>query len=124
MKVAVILANGCEELEALTPVDVLRRAGADVDLVSINGEFAKGSHDIVIKGDKLIEDIDLSEYECLVVPGGMPGATNISQNQKVVEGLKKALKENKLIASICASPAVVLAVNLLSLTKSLLPVCV
>lgn len=109
MKVAVILANGCEELEALTPVDVLRRAGADVDLVSINGEFAKGSHDIVIKSDKLIEDVNLSEYACLVIPGGMPGATNISQNQKVVEGLKNALLENKLIASICASPAVVLA---------------
>ena len=110
-KVAVIFANGTEELEALTPVDVLRRAGAECDIISVSGEFPKGSHGIVIKADKCVEDVDLSVYDCIVIPGGMPGATNISATKKVVLAIENALKAGKVVASICASPAVVLADN-------------
>lgn len=108
MKIAVFIANGTEEIEALTPVDVLRRAGADVDIVSVNGEYPKGSHGIVVKADKVIEDLDFSTYDAVVIPGGMPGATNISENALAVKAIKAMNGENKLVAAICASPAVVL----------------
>ena len=110
-KIAVLFSDGTEELEALTPVDVLRRAGADCDIVSICGKFPVGSHNITVKADRLVEENDFAEYDCIVIPGGMPGATKISENACAMNGIKKAIKENKVIASICASPAVVLASN-------------
>ncbi len=109
--IAVFIADGSEELEALTPVDVLRRAGANVDLISVNGESITGSHGIVIKADKLVENAELGSYDCLVIPGGMPGATNIANNNKAVLGICMALDSSKWVAAICASPAVVLAGN-------------
>ena len=111
MKIAVLIANGSEEIEALTPVDVLRRANVDVDLISVSGPFALGSHGISIKADKVVQDVDFDDYNAIVVPGGMPGATNIASDKKVLEGLKRALDGDRLVASICASPAVVLAQN-------------
>ena len=107
--IAVIIANGTEEIECLTPVDVLRRTGANVHLISVSGEYPTCSHGVTIKADKLASEVDFSIYNAIVVPGGMPGATNISQDEKVVNGLKAFAKQGKLIASICASPAVVLA---------------
>ncbi len=109
--IAVFIADGSEELEALTPVDVLRRAGAKVDTVSVNGEYITGSHGIVIKADKTVDKTDFSSYDCLVVPGGMPGAVNIANSSKAVLALTLALDGGKLVAAICASPAVVLAGN-------------
>ena len=111
MKIAVLFAVGTEEIEALTPVDVLRRAGVEVDLVSVSGEFPKGSHDIIVKADALSKDVDFSQYDGLVIPGGMPGATNIASDEKVMVAISKMLKEGKLVSAICASPAVVLANN-------------
>lgn len=111
MKVAVLIANGSEEIEALTPVDVLRRAQAQVDLISVSGEKVIGSHGIVISADKQSNEVDFSEYSAIVVPGGMPGAVNIANDEKVILALKKAKNDGRLIASICASPAVVLANN-------------
>lgn len=110
-KIAVIFSNGTEEIEGLTPVDVLRRAGAHCDIVSICGEYPVGSHQITVKADKLIEDTNLSEYDCIVIPGGMPGAKNISLCEKAISGIKKALQGNKIVGAICASPAVVLATH-------------
>lgn len=110
-KVAVFFANGTEELEALTPVDLLRRAGAKVDIVSVGREFLTGSHQIVVKADKTIEQVLDCEYDALVIPGGMPGATNIAKNKQAMHLIEKAIQSDKLISSICASPAVVLADN-------------
>lgn len=111
MKIAVLIANGSEEIEALTPVDVLRRANVCVDLISVSGEIVLGSHGIAIKADKLVQDVYFKDYDAIVVPGGMPGATNIASNKSAVEGLKEVMARGALIASICASPAVVLAEN-------------
>jgi 4-methyl-5(b-hydroxyethyl)-thiazole monophosphate biosynthesis len=110
-KVAVIVANGTEELEALTPVDVLRRANAVCDIVSIYGKTVNGSHGIIITADKTLSEVNFNDYDAIVIPGGMPGATNISACEKVVSATKTMLEEGKLVASICASPAVVLASN-------------
>ena len=108
-KVAVLIANGTEEIEVLTPVDVLRRAdGVVCDLISVSGREPKCSHGVSILADKVIEEVTLSSYDAVVIPGGMPGALNISSNEKVISSLKQMEKDGKLIASICASPAVVL----------------
>lgn len=111
MKVAVLVANGSEEIETLTPVDVLRRADVQVDLISVSGQNPIGSHQIQIKADKESKDVDFGDYNAIIVPGGMPGAVNIANDKKVIEGLKKAMADGRLVASICASPAVVLAKN-------------
>lgn len=111
-KVAVLIANGTEEIEVLTPVDVLRRAdGVVCDLISVSGREPKCSHGVSILADKVIEEVTLSSYDAVVIPGGMPGALNISSNEKVISSLKQMEKDGKLIASICASPAVVLKAN-------------
>ena len=111
MKIAVLFSNGTEELEALTPVDVLKRAGVEVDIISVCGELPVGSHDIKVKCDYLLTDVSLSNYDGIIIPGGMPGAQIISENGIVLSSLKDFFKEDKLVASICASPAVVLAKN-------------
>ena len=110
-KVAVIFASGMEEIEAITPVDVLRRAGAQVDVVSIGETEVKGSHNITVVADKLISQVDLNDYDALVIPGGMPGATNIASKIEVLTAIKSALEKGKMVGAICASPAVVLGEN-------------
>lgn len=109
MKIAVIFANGTEEIEGITPVDVLRRADVTCDIVSVSGDTPVGSHGISIKADLLSNELDMDNYDGIVIPGGMPGATNIANDEYVKNALIKANKEEKMIASICASPAVVLA---------------
>lgn len=119
IKIAVLFANGTEEIEALTPVDVLRRAGVYCDLVSVSGDYPVGSHQVTVKADKTIEKVRLEEYDGVVIPGGMPGAVNISKCQKAIDGIKELLNKEKLVSAICASPVVVLAENgLLSVEKA------
>ncbi len=110
-KIAVIFADGMEEIEALTPVDVLRRANVLVDTVSVKDITVTGSHGIKVLADKTLDQVDFSEYDGIVIPGGMPGATNIADAKKVVEALKEFKQSGKLVSAICASPAVVLASN-------------
>ena len=109
--VYIFLADGFEEIEALCPVDVLRRAGVECDLVSVNGITPIGSHGITVTADKTVEQVDFSDYDGIVVPGGMPGAVNISACQKVVLAISEMLEKEMLVCAICASPAVVLADN-------------
>lgn len=108
-KLAVIFANGMEEIEALTPVDVLRRAGVVCDTVALDSDQAVGSHNIVIKADKSLSKVNLDEYDGIVIPGGMPGATNISDSQTIIDALGRFIRNGKLVCALCASPAVVLA---------------
>ena len=87
MKVIVFLANGFEEVEALTVVDYLRRMDIEAEMVSItNDRKVIGSHNIPVLADKTIEEIgDVDLYEGVVIPGGLPGATNLRGNSKVIE---------------------------------------
>jgi 4-methyl-5(b-hydroxyethyl)-thiazole monophosphate biosynthesis len=107
--IAVILANGMEELEALTPVDVLRRAGARVDIIALQDKKAVGSHNITVLADYNISEVNLIKYDAIILPGGMPGAKNISDNEIVVGAVSAMLEMGKLVCAICASPAVILA---------------
>jgi len=107
-KVAVLLANGFEEIEALTVVDVLRRAKITCDMVSINNENVLGTHNIEVKADKILDD-KIEDYDMIVLPGGLPGADNLAKNEKVIDILKKFNNDKtKYIGAICASPALVL----------------
>lgn len=106
--VAVFLAEGFEETEALATVDVLRRAGIKCDIVSIKEELVKGAHNIVVKADKIISK-EIENYDMVVCPGGLPGAEYLSKNEMVLDVIRKFNNmEDKYIAAICASPAMVL----------------
>ncbi|PJI07254.1 MULTISPECIES: DJ-1 family glyoxalase III [Clostridium] len=105
-KVAVFLADGFEEGESLFVIDVLRRAGIHCDSVSIAGEMVRGSHDIVVKADKIIGD-EIKEYDMIVFPGGLPGATNLRDDERVIELVKYFDKvPEKFVAAICAAPMI------------------
>ena len=101
-KVAVILANGFEEIEALTVVDVLRRANISCDMVGFE-EQVTGSHDIQVTADRVF-DGDLSDYDLLILPGGMPGSANLRDNQALISEIQAFNQEGKKISAICAAP--------------------
>lgn len=106
-KVAVCAADGSEEVETLTVVDILRRAGIDVDLVSSQnrGKF-KSSHDIEIITDKNIRDVEFKEYDGMVIPGGLKGVENLGNNVPIINALQDMNEAGKLVAAICAGPTV------------------
>lgn len=109
-KTYLFLADGFEEIEALATVDLLRRAGVKVAMVSINKTVAvKGAHDIEVAADMVMGQEDMSDAEMLVLPGGMPGATNLAADAQVCELLTSQHEHGGKIAAICAAPAVVLA---------------
>ncbi len=110
-KVYVFLADGFEEIEALAPVDLLRRAGVEVVTVSImNREGVAGSHGIVTGADKVLDKKDRAEdymdADLLILPGGKAGTDNLAACSKLAEIIKKAEAEGKLLAAICAAPSV------------------
>lgn len=103
-KVCVLLTEGFEEIEALTVSDIMRRAEVNCDLVSMKEKKVKSSHGLVVEADKLFdEDMD---YDLVVIPGGMPGAANLRDDERVINFVKKQNKEGKLIGAICAGPIV------------------
>ena len=82
--IAIFLADGFEEIEALTVVDLCRRASLNIDMVSVMGNLSvTGSHGIEVKADKLLEDVNFDEMDMLVLPGGMPGTTNLEKTEKL-----------------------------------------
>ena len=106
-KVYVFLAEGFEEFEGLTVVDLLRRAKIETEMVSImEGKQIKGSHGIKVTAACMFEDVDFSDADLLVLPGGMPGTLNLGNHEGLCELLKKHYGENKMIAAICAAPSV------------------
>lgn len=110
-KVVILLAPGFEPLEAAAPADILRRAGAQVIYAAVGSRTltVEGCHGISIHADKNFNELDKSLFDAIVLPGGLPGATNLAQDVKVVESVKNHVKNNKIVAAICASPGVVLA---------------
>ena len=104
--VYVVCADGFEEVEGLTAVDLLRRAGIDVKMVSIMGRLQiTGSHNISVNTDILIEDIR-EEADMLLLPGGMPGTNYLREHEGLADLLKKQYEAGKWVAAICAAPSV------------------
>ncbi len=107
-KVLVILAEGFEEIEAITPIDVLKRAGLEVTLAGVSSKTVSGAHGIKFQTDILLDDYK-GLPDAVILPGGLPGAKNLAESPKVVELVKKMNHEKKIIGAICAAPALVLA---------------
>lgn len=106
-KVLVFLADGFEEIEGLTIVDYLRRVDISLDTVSIKDDlYVKAAHDVIIKADKLIDEINLDDYTALYIPGGTKGAERLRDDQRVIDIFKKFDQDKKIIAAICAGPIV------------------
>lgn len=113
------LAEGFEEIEAITAADVLRRAGLDTRLASVTGNRAvTGTHGIVLEADMLFEEADYSECNMIVLPGGLPGAYNLRDHQGLEKKIKEFASEGKGIAAICAAPLVLGAHGILEGKKA------
>lgn len=118
-KAIVFLANGFEEIEAIGTVDILRRAGIEVTTVSITADpVVVGAHNIPVTADVIIEKADLANSDALILPGGMPGAANLDQSEKVKEALLDQYRNKKLVAAICAAPMVLGGLGLLKGRKA------
>jgi 4-methyl-5(b-hydroxyethyl)-thiazole monophosphate biosynthesis len=115
-KIIILLADGFEEVEALTPMDYLLRAGAELTLAAVGGNRnVKSARGLTIVADTTLADLSSSgklnpsHWDGVVVPGGMPGAANIAASMTAVALLKGAFSAGRLVAAICAAPALVLA---------------
>lgn len=106
--VIVPLADGFEEIEAVTIIDVLRRAGLSVTIAGVGGKQITGAHGLRVEADASVENCLANTYDLVVLPGGMPGAANLAQSQGVMHLLETQREHNRLIGAICAAPAVVL----------------
>ncbi len=104
--VYIFLADGFEEIEALAPLDIMRRANIDVLTVGVTGEYVTGAHNITVKADIAPEDVQYENLECVVLPGGLPGTTNLEKDEKVQNAIDYANENNKLICAICAAPSI------------------
>lgn len=106
-RAVVLIADGCEEVEALTQVDFLRRAGIEVVAAGVGARDIVGGHDIRINTDMTVDDL-VGDFDAVVVPGGDAGAHNIAGNELAMNLITKQFAAGKLLAAICASPGVVL----------------
>ena len=101
------LAEGFEEIEAVTIIDVLRRAGLNVISVSVTGNrMVKGSHNIEMKADILFDEVDFTSGEMIILPGGMPGSKNLNEHAGLKRQILEYQKSGKYLAAICAAPIV------------------
>ena len=108
-KVYVFLADGFEDVEALIPVDVLRRGGVDVTTVSISDfPLVRSAHGVNIEADIMFEQGDFSDADLIFLPGGMPGASNLFDHKGVCKAVVDQFAAGRKVAAICAAPAVVL----------------
>ncbi len=112
MKVMVPLTDGFEEIEAFTVVDVLRRAGLEVETVGIIGSVIKGSNGVRVMADKRLMEINPESYDAIVLPGG-PGYKTLARTEKLIEMLKDFNARKKIIGAICAAPLVLAQAGLL-----------
>ena len=117
-KVLIPLANGCEELEAVTLIDLLRRAEIEVMTASLTEQKVKCSRGTCIVADTKLDQVIANEYDMIVLPGGLPGANHLMNDQRVQSLLKDFSNNNKYTAAICAAPRALAAAGLLDNCKA------
>jgi 4-methyl-5(b-hydroxyethyl)-thiazole monophosphate biosynthesis len=113
-RVLVLLAEGFEEIEAVTVVDLLRRAGIEVHTASLGAAEVTGSHGIAVRADLGIDAIRANEYDMIVLPGGMPGAEHLKRDARVIDLLRRFAASERYTAAICAAPGVLAHAGLLA----------
>jgi len=117
-KILVFLADGCEDVETLTVIDYLRRVDVIVDTVATEDDiYITTKSNVIIKADKMLNDINLDDYQGLYVPGGTKGAESLRDNDKVIDIIKEFNGEGKIISAICAGPIVLNRAGVLSNKK-------
>jgi 4-methyl-5(b-hydroxyethyl)-thiazole monophosphate biosynthesis len=104
----VLLAPGFEEIEAVAAIDVLRRAGLEVTAASLAAGEVRASRRTLVVPDIALEDVPARDWDAVVLPGGMPGAENLAADERVLELVRRQLDAGRVVAAICAAPAVVL----------------
>ena len=104
--VYMLLGTGFEETEAIAPLDLLRRAGVQVATVGINGKIVYGSHGIGIEADLQLHEMDLTNLEMIVLPGGLGGVASIKGSAQAMDAVRFAWENNKFVAAICAGPTI------------------
>lgn len=112
-KVAVLLAEGFEEIEAVALIDVLRRGEVEVVVASIGAGEVRGSHGIVVRADTGLAELDQESLDGVVLPGGMPGALHLKNDPRVIELVRRFARDGKLVSAICAAPTVLDAAGVL-----------
>lgn len=106
-KIAIFMAEGCEEIEGLTVVDIARRGGLEIDMISISdSRQVTSSHKVTFMADKTKSEANFDDYDGVVLPGGMPGTINLGADETVVNTIKQFAAAKKLVAAICAAPSV------------------
>lgn len=106
-KICIFLAEGMEEIEALTVVDICRRAKIDIQTVSITEEpWVTGSHQIKVQTDMVLSEVNFEEVDMIVLPGGMPGTLNLEACESLMQQVREFDKVGKYIAAICAAPSI------------------
>ena len=116
--VLVPLAQGCEELEAITIIDLLRRAGVEVTSAGLDSKHVKASRGVVLVPDTNLETALQKQYDMIVLPGGLPGADHLDNDSRLCERLIKMAKEGKYVAAICAAPKVLASTGILKNKKA------
>ena len=104
--VYVLLGTGFEEMEAIAPIDLLRRAGISVLTVGVDGKAITGSHGITVEADITLDQMDLTDLEMIVLPGGLGGVATARSSQPALDALRFAYENDKYVAAICAGPTV------------------
>ncbi|MBQ6478877.1 MAG: DJ-1/PfpI family protein [Erysipelotrichaceae bacterium] len=112
MKALIIISNGMEECEALVTYDLLYRAGIETDLAGLETQVVS-SHNVTVKAHKHIDEVKMDDYDCLILPGGMPGTRNLEEDERVQRLIDDSLKQEKYIAAICAAPSILIHRGLL-----------
>lgn len=112
--VLIPLAQGCEELEAVTLIDLLRRAGVNVITAGLDEHPITASRGVVLIADTTLDEALTHDYDMIILPGGMPGADHLEQNQRIRDALIKQVAQGKYVAAICAAPKVLATAGLLN----------
>ena len=115
--IAILLEEGFEEIEAIVPIDVLRRLEFNVILAGKSLQVS-GSHSVEIKADSLISQLKYEELDAVILPGGLPGSTNLRDNRDVIKLVSEMYSAGKLVAAICAAPIVLAEAGIMSGKKS------
>lgn len=110
--VYMLLGTGFEETEAIAPLDLLRRAGVSVATVGLNGNVIKGSHNIGIEADLEIGELDLTDLEMIILPGGLGGVASIKACAPAMEAVRFAWENGKYVAAICAGPTILASLGI------------
>jgi len=113
IQVLVILAEGFEEIEAVTLIDVLRRAGVEVVSASLGDTRVRGAHAVTIEADCRLDEVIAQTFDAVVLPGGMPGSKNLRDDPRVLECLQRQQKEGRFLGALCAAPIVLEAAGVL-----------